>query len=361
MTISIPPAHAGRITTALALVRTGAPDEAVASLKALLRDLGRAPSHVRAATEYVLAYAATEDGSTGQATRAAAACQAIGTALEEPGWVALGCAARATALLGDGRPAEAVGDLVRAEYELEQATDGLRSWGHGHLGRAYELFGLFELAVPHYEETLAFTEDPLPLPGSRAHDALNLARVSYHWVKELEMVGDPACDDDLVERRGAVVSWAERAMGLADGDPSAAGAQALARYLRAAAAWPADPARWIGELHRCRSTLGSYGYETFEREATALLAVAHVEVGETAEAQRAARLALISLSENGDLNTQRYVRWATLRVAEAMGYPSASAGLGYGRSIAWAWRDQHRSDLAMMRAAIGGYERSRLS
>ncbi len=360
MDVSIPPAHAARLTTALAGIRAGDSESAVGAMKNLLRDLGREPSELRAVTEYVLALAALQQGATGQAGRAAAACQAVGLALGEPGWVAIGCATRALAVLHDNRPADAVADLVRAEYELRSAgQDGLRAWAHTQLGHGYEKFGLFELAVPHYEAAMAIEARVLDLAGSRAIDARNLATVNYHWSKELDMLMEPDLEEEVERRRAEVVRWAERSLALADSEHVEGSVFPLARYLRAAAAWPTDPARWIGELHVCRSNLGDTSYAGFEMEATALLAVAYVEVGEIVDAQREARRALIRLDGVEDLNVQRYVRWATLRVADAMGYPSAGAGLGYGRSIAWAWRQQHHSDLEMMRAAIAGYERAR--
>ncbi|KAA1418388.1 GGDEF domain-containing protein [Mumia zhuanghuii] len=360
MTSSITSSHATSLTTALAAIRGGDGASAVAAMKNLLRDLGREPSEPRALAEYVLATAAVQDGSVGQASRAAAACQAIGLVLDEPGWVAIGCATRAIAVLQDNRPADAVEDLVRAEYELRASRrDGLRAWAHTQLGQAYERFGLFELAVPHYEGAIEIDDRILDLAGSRALDARNLATVNYHWVKELDMLMDPALEDEVELRRAEVVRWAERSLALAATEQVEGTVFPLARYLRAAAAWPGDPGRWIGELHVCRSNLSDASHAGFEMEATALLAVAYVEVGEIAEAQREARRALIRLEGVDDLNVQRYVRWATLRVADAMGYPSAGAGLGYGRSIAWAWRQQHQSDLEMMRAAIAGYERSR--
>ncbi|MBW9215995.1 GGDEF domain-containing protein [Mumia sp. zg.B53] len=359
MTSSITSSHAARLTTALGAIRAGDNDSAVAAMKTLLRDLGHDPSELRAAAEYVLVIAAVESGACGQASRAAAACQAVGLALDEPGWVAIGCATRAIAVLQDDRPADAVKDLVRAEYELRDSRrDDLRGWAHTHLGQAYERFGLFELAVPHYEAAMAIEDRLLDLAGSRAIDARNLASVNYHWAKELDMLMEPDLESEVERRRVEVVRWAERSLTLADSEHVGGSVFPLARYLRAAAGWPTDPARWIGELHVCRSNL-SEAHVGFEMEATALLAVAYVEVGEIAQAQREARRALIRLDGIDDLNVQRYVRWATLRVADAMGYPSAGAGLGYGRSVSWAWRQQHRSDLEMMRAAIAGYERSR--
>ncbi|MDO9378681.1 MAG: GGDEF domain-containing protein [Nocardioidaceae bacterium] len=331
----------------------------VGELKVLLNGLGGELSHERACTEYVLAVAHLLAGNLEQAVRAADACSAIGTSLQEPGWAANALSLRALAMERLGRAAESIDDLVRCEFETSRTHDpGLSAWAHAGLGTAYEELRLFELAGPHYERTSALRADPLDFPESELIDELNLSSIHAIWAREMSMLGGTRASlEREVERlRRVAAHHARRAIALRT--PSAFPHLVLrARLLLAANDVDAEAGPRLAELLELRRLFSAAEDDASTVECTATLAEVLAGADDVAGAAREARRAVDVLTPDADTSLDRYVRWVGLTVQQAEGDGWAASGLAFGATVARGWWGQRENKLEMMRAAISGYAR----
>jgi len=348
-----------RIAAAMTRAQSGKPTEAASDLRLLLTELGPEPSSERAAAEYVRAVAAHHATDAEAALDAVDACIRVSRAIDEPGWEANAHAVRIVTLIRTGEGGDSVADLVAAENALARTRDpGLKSWAHTGLGYAYDLLRLFELCIPHFEYAAAADVDPLGLPESPAINRLNLAESNLRWAHEMERLGDPAYDEEILRRRQEAKRWAAEANEVIVRANLIGYWPMTGRMWLAASDFDADPAEAAVILKDCRDQLVKVGRLELAAIAGAYLAKAFASLGRIDEATEAAERSANDLPPTSDPPVEALVRHTAVRIVAESGDAGAAAGLQYARAITRGWWAERLRGLYAVRSALATHDLS---
>ncbi|MEU4390401.1 GGDEF domain-containing protein [Kribbella sp. NPDC023855] len=348
-----------RIAAAMTQAQSGHSSAAATDIRLLLTELGTEQSSERAAAEYVRAVAAHHATDAEAALDAVDACIRVSRAIDEPGWEANALAVRIVTLIRTGEGGDSVADLVAAENALSRTRDlGLASWAHTGLGYAYDLLRLFELCIPHFEFAAAADVDPLGLPESPAINRLNLAESNLRWAHEMERLGDPAYDEEILRRRQEARRWAAEANEVIVRANLIGYWPLTGRMWLAASDFDADPGEAVVILKDCRDQLAKLGSLELAAIAGAYLAKAYASLGRPEEALEAAERAGTDLPPTSDPPVEALVRHTAVRIAADSGDAGAASGLQYARAITRGWWAERLRGLYAVRSALATHDLS---